>query len=383
MGCSCAKAAPPALVAEPPTKSSRPSFSDALVDEVSKQVKAKGVDSLERLFEKHDTNSSKTLERPELRNLLIELLGEEVAKADASLIDAIMKALDADDSHTVEKAELLRAWRTWFGAAMSPVRALVIIDVQNDFIDGTLPVAGGAEIVPVINRLRETMDFDVVAISQDWHPQEHCSFHESVVAGASPAPLHPSQDAAAVPGLRLFDRCVLTAPDGAAPMEQTLWPRHCVAGTRGAELHAALRAEADDVLVHKGTDGRIDSYSAFFDNAKFKETSLLGELRKRGVTHVYCCGIAYDVCVAFTALHAAEAGFVTYCIDDACRGVSAEGVASKKALLARSGVEVVDSTSLPGLWSKSSFEEALLAAHMVTEARRSVEEVATEAGHHG
>lgn len=363
--------------------SSQPSFSDALITEVSSKMKTLGVDALEKMFDRHDKDKSTTLERSELRSLLTELLGDEVARADATLVDAIMRALDADGSHTVEKAELVRAWRTWFGAALHPVRALVVIDVQHDFIDGTLPVAGGAEIVPVINRCRDAVRFDVVAISKDWHPHEHCSFHESVEAGASPAPLHPSQDAAAAKGAAVFDKVVLTAPDGAAPMEQTLWPRHCVQGTRGAELHEGLRTEADDVLVHKGTEGRIDSYSAFYDNAKFKQTALLGELRERGVTHVYCCGIAYDVCVAFTALHAAEEGFVTAVLDDACRGVTPEGVASKKELFRRSGVEVVQTADLPALWSKSSFEEALQAAHMVTGARASVKEVVAQAGHHG
>jgi exosome complex component RRP4 len=111
----------------------------------------------------------------------------------------LLSAFDTDGNGIISFEELERAWLSWFGEASKPVHALIIIDVQNDFIDGTLGLkhcpAGqdGAAVVPVINKLRSSVPFDAVAISLDWHPHEHCSFHEVVTAGQSPAPLHPSQ----------------------------------------------------------------------------------------------------------------------------------------------------------------------------------------------
>ena len=129
-------------------------------------------------------------------------------------------------------------------------------------------------------------------------------------------------------------------------MVQDLWPRHCVAGTPGAECHPDLVRRASDFVVHKGTDAAIDSYSAFFDNSKWKQTPLLDELKRRGVTHVYVAGLAYDVCVTFTAIDAAQAGFTTVVVDDACACVSHEQLAERKAAMHHAGVTIAGSTEL-------------------------------------
>ena len=232
-----------------------------------------------------------------------------------------------------------------------PVRALLIIDVQNDFISGSLSLkacpAGddGARVVPVINQLRDAVEWDVVVISLDSHPHEHVSFHETVTAGASPSPVHPTNPTP-VASIELFEEAVLTAPDGVSPMVQDLWPRHCVAGTPGAECHPDLVRRASDFVVHKGTNAAIDSYSAFFDNSKWKQTPLLDELKRRGVTHVYVCGLAYDVCVTFTAIDAAQAGFATVVVDDACACVSHEQLAERKAAMHHAGVTIAGSAEL-------------------------------------
>ena len=156
----------------------------------------------------------------------------------------------------------------------------------------------------------------------------------------------PSQDKAQARAASLFSTVQLTAPDGVSVMSQTLWPRHCVANTWGSECPPELRSGPSDVIVYKGTHPGIDSYSAFYDNAKFKQTTMLKELRSRGVTHVFLCGVALDVCVAFSALHAAEEGFVTAVVEDACRGVSLEGIAEKKNLMLEAGVLVLDAADV-------------------------------------
>jgi hypothetical protein len=125
-----------------------------------------------------------------------------------------------------------------------------------------------------------------------------------------------------------------------------------VQDTWGAECHADLVRDEADVIVYKGTDARIDSYSAFFDNQKLHQTEMLGHLRQRGVTHLFVTGLALDVCVAFTALHAAEEGFVVTVVLDACAGVSDEGIAEKMAAFDKAGIHVANSTDVQAHFDK-------------------------------
>ena len=199
------------------------------------------LETLKEKFREHDTSKTGTLTRSELMHLLSEIFGEQrlVAKdsTGASIIDTLLDGLDSDGSGDIDLDELIAAWRAWFGAAMHPVRALLIIDVQNDFIAGSLALkscpAGqdGAKVVPVINELRSSIAFDHVAISLDWHPKDHCSFWECARDGKFPAPVHSSQDANEARKAALFTQVVLTAPNGKDPMPQSLWPRHCVQNT--------------------------------------------------------------------------------------------------------------------------------------------------------
>jgi len=303
------------------------------------------------------------------------------------ILDLLMEALDTDGSGDVDIEELRGSYHSWFGAALKPVRALVIIDVQNDFIDGTLSLkycpAGqdGGRVVPVINQMREDVIFDVVAISLDWHPHRHCSFHESCAEGDFLAPLHPSQTEEAALNAAVFQQVVFTAPDGETEMKQTLWPRHCVQNTWGAECHQDLVQEKTDVIVHKGTNERIDSYSCVYDNGKYQQTTMLDEMHSRGVTHVYLCGLALDVCVAFSALHMAEEGFVTTVVLDGCAGVSDDGIAEKLAIMAKAGVQLVRSEELPALVMRPTIIEAVNGALNKQVAKEMVAEVKNDSGH--
>ena len=279
------------------------------------------------------------------------------------------------------------------------MHALLIIDVQNDFIDGSLALRecdakqDGAEVIPVINELRRAADFDAVAVSLDWHPHVHCSFFECFKGGANPTPMHPSEDASKRESAQLFDEVKLIEPtmealldrneggdgadgggaeaikvsgDGAEPVEmsQVLWPRHCVQNTWGACPHPDLRQDPDDFIVKKGTHSGVDSYSAFYDNSKLQPTNMLKELQARGVTHVYICGLALDVCVAYTALHAREAGFVTSVVIDACRGVDNENIASQLEAMEAAHVKIVKSDEVPDILNRdmvAALDEAIIA----------------------
>ncbi|MDX1649953.1 MAG: bifunctional nicotinamidase/pyrazinamidase, partial [Myxococcota bacterium] len=166
------------------------------------------------------------------------------------------------------------------------MKALLLVDIQRDFLPGgALAVPEGDAVVPVANRLAAR--FPLVVATQDWHPEGHVSF-------ASSHPGHEPFDEIEVDGL-----------------DQTLWPDHCVQGSRGAGFADDLDLRPVEAIVRKGMDPRIDSYSGFFDNGHRKETGLAGLLRGRGVDEVFLVGLAADVCVAFTARDACELGFGT------------------------------------------------------------------------
>jgi nicotinamidase/pyrazinamidase len=178
--------------------------------------------------------------------------------------------------------------------------ALVVVDLQNDFMPGgALAVAHGDEVVPVVNRLAR--GFEHVVLTQDWHPREHVSFAANH-AGREP-----------------FD-CVALAYG-----EQVLWPVHCVQGTAGAALHARLDVPHARMVLRKGYRRDIDSYSAFIEADRQTSTGLAGYLRESGVTRVWCCGLATDYCVAWTALDARAAGFEVVVVEDGCRAIDLDG----------------------------------------------------------
>ena len=199
--------------------------------------------------------------------------------------------------------------------------ALILVDIQNDFLPGgALAVPEGDAIIPVVNRVQPR--FDLVVATQDWHPLDHKSF-ASNHAGAKP-----------------FDQTTLHG------LPQTLWPDHCVQGTRGAEFAPSLDMRPVEAIFRKGTDPEIDSYSGFFDNGQRKSTGLADYLRGKGITSVYVAGLAGDICVWFTARDAAKAGFRTTMINDACKPLDPAAFAAQAGEREAVGVELVDSTVL-------------------------------------
>ena len=179
------------------------------------------------------------------------------------------------------------------------MNALIVVDVQNDFLSGgALAVHEGERIVPIINRLMP--HFPVVVATQDWHPRDHESF-------ASQHERHAVGDNIELHGL-----------------PQILWPDHCVQGGSGASFASELDVQRFDHVTRKGCDRHLDSYSGFFDNGHQNATSLLPYLRERDVTEVAVVGLATDYCVKFTALDAIAAGLKTTVIADATRAVNIE-----------------------------------------------------------
>ena len=179
---------------------------------------------------------------------------------------------------------------------------LLVIDVQNDFCPGgALAVGGGDRVVPVINRLAQ--DFRHVVLTQDWHPVHHSSFASS----------HP--------GHQPFTQ--IEMPYG----PQTLWPDHCIIGTKGAELRGDLDIPHAAMLIRKGFRRPIDSYSAFFENDHKTPTGLGGCLKERGFKRVVCVGLAFDYCVRYSAEDAKALGFDVTVIEDACRAIDLGGTA--------------------------------------------------------
>jgi nicotinamidase/pyrazinamidase len=175
--------------------------------------------------------------------------------------------------------------------------ALIVVDIQNDFCaGGALAVPGADEVVPLVNDLMDA--FEVVVASLDYHPAGHGSFASS----------HEGHQVGEVISLYGVD--------------QVLWPDHCVADTFGSQLHEGLQNDPIDKFVLKGTDPRIDSYSAFRDNASDAETGLATWLRDEGITRAAIVGLALDYCVKATALDAVADGFETTVIVDATRAVN-------------------------------------------------------------
>jgi nicotinamidase/pyrazinamidase len=198
----------------------------------------------------------------------------------------------------------------------------IVIDVQNDFCpDGALAVADGDAVIPVIHRVAPL--FEHIILTQDWHTPGHHSF-ASAHAGKQP-----------------FEHVTVSYGD------QTLWPDHCVQGTRGAEFHPALRLPQAELILRKGFRREIDSYSAFFENDRTTATGLAAYLRERGLTRIFLAGLAFDYCVGYSALDARRLGFPAVILRDASRAIDLGGSVKKiEADFEAAGVKVTDSGNL-------------------------------------
>jgi nicotinamidase/pyrazinamidase len=187
------------------------------------------------------------------------------------------------------------------------MRALLLVDIQNDFVPGgALAVPGGHEVCDIANRLMPR--YPLVAATQDWHPANHRSF----------ASQHPGRRGGEV----------ITW----AGLTQTLWPDHCVQHTPGAQLCPALNRAGIHHVALKGQDADLDSYSGFYDNGRRRATGLAAWLRAQGATALDVMGLATDYCVKFTALDAVREGFSTRVLLPGCRGVELNAGDTERAI---------------------------------------------------
>ncbi|AWI08547.1 bifunctional nicotinamidase/pyrazinamidase [Ereboglobus luteus] len=202
-------------------------------------------------------------------------------------------------------------------------KALLLVDIQNDFVPGgALAAPEGDKIIPLVNRLQPL--FQHVLATQDWHPADHGSF-AAQHAGRSPG------EVIDLHGIR-----------------QILWPVHCVQQTHGAAFADGLETRRIEHIFHKGADPRVDSYSAFFDNGRKHSTGLEKYLREHGLTDIYIAGLATDYCIKYSALDAAQLGFNTHVIADACRAVNMQPGDDARAFdeMSKAGVRVIESAEL-------------------------------------
>lgn len=197
------------------------------------------------------------------------------------------------------------------------MKALLVVDLQYDFLPGgSLAVAHGDEIIPIINRIQN--QFDLVVATQDWHPTNHKSF----------ATQHPNHN--------VFDLIDLNG------IPQVLWPDHCVQGSKGAEFTSEWNSNKVAAIFRKGMNVEVDSYSGFYDNDQNNSTGLLGYLKDKDVTEVYVCGLAAEFCVYFSAKDANQAGIKTYFLDFATKPISAEGLLHAKKEMMEQGITILN-----------------------------------------
>lgn len=202
------------------------------------------------------------------------------------------------------------------------MKALLVIDIQNDFCPGgALAVPEGDSIIPIVNRLIDS--FDIIIQTQDWHPSGHSSFASSH-EGKNP-----------------FD------PIQMEYGEQVLWPDHCVQGSEGANFHPNLNTNKSQVIVRKGFRIDIDSYSTFYENDKKTTTGLTGYLNERGITDLYTVGLATDFCVKWSVLDGLKEGFKMILVEDAVRGIDLNGsVEDSLKEMKSKGVQFIQSNDL-------------------------------------
>ncbi|KAJ4414367.1 NAD(+) salvage pathway protein [Gnomoniopsis sp. IMI 355080] len=210
------------------------------------------------------------------------------------------------------------------------VSALIIVDLQEDFCppNGSLAVAEGRDIATPVNELLSLPSFAIRVATQDWHPKDHISFASNHTGK------EPFSDFATVVNPHNPDE----------KYDTRLWPVHCVQDTKGAELIPEVDVTRIDELVKKGTDPRVEMYSAFYDpfkSPRVSDSGLVRILKDKGVTHVYVVGLAYDYCVKSTAIDAASEGFITYVVEEATRPVATAEWAECTKALEKEGVTVV------------------------------------------
>ena len=195
--------------------------------------------------------------------------------------------------------------------------ALIIIDMQNDFCPGgALAVKDGENVIEPINRAQD--EFDTIILTQDWHPKEHSSFASN----------HNAE---------VYSNMEMDYGS------QILWPNHCIQGSEGANFHRNLNTNKCDLILRKGCNPKIDSYSAFFENDKNTTTGLEGYLRKKEIKQLYLCGLAFDYCVFYSALDGINLDFDVFVFQDLTKAIDLNNSKEiAKKTMTQKGIKLID-----------------------------------------
>ncbi|XP_065325181.1 nicotinamidase-like isoform X2 [Gordionus sp. m RMFG-2023] len=237
--------------------------------------------------------------------------------------------------------------------------ALLLVDVQNDFISGSLALKNcpakedGADIIPIINDeiLQDQLCsqfFSIIVYTQDWHPKSHCSFIDNI----EHSHFDYQSNIAKPTDVKVFDQVYLKYPLLNITYPQIMWPKHCIDNTWGAELCKDLKIAKptgtikDVQFLHKGCDRDIDCYSAFWSNEKFVSTGLKEKLDSLSIQNVYICGLALDICVYHTAMDSKDFGYNTYLIVDACRGVDTFKINEALVNMSDNGISIIQANQV-------------------------------------
>ncbi|XP_076621999.1 uncharacterized protein LOC143342221 [Colletes latitarsis] len=279
---------------------------------------------------------------------------DEIQQNDWRILD-IFSLFDRDRDGILKGQE----WKTfydWLQTMIEPVTALLVVDVQNDFIDGSLALRNcgcdqdGVDVVEPINRLIKEGQFNKIIYSLDWHPENHISFYENLHLRE----LHPDSKVTKE-NAKPFDTVIFAKPRS----EQILWPKHCVMNTWGSQLHKDLVIAPGTEQVRKGDNPEVDAYSVFYKSENSIELQTI--LRKASVTHVYICGIAYDVCVKASSLDGLRLGYSLAVIDDCCRGVDTDDIEAAKKLISENGGLITNSDHVLALVNEK--KQSLVMSH--------------------
>ncbi|GAV05919.1 hypothetical protein RvY_15975 [Ramazzottius varieornatus] len=249
-------------------------------------------------------------------------------------LDQAFSTFDADRDGHLNTAEFQTCWTSWIEPVLFPRNALLVIDIQNDFITGSLALKNapakqdGAEVVPIANQLIGLGQFQDVVYSQDWHPSDHCSFIEKISEQELDSSTEITADKA-----KVFDTVVLA---GSPPVKQQLFPSHAVRNTSGADFHEDLKVPPNSKIIKKGTHKHADCMSVFADY-RGRPTELDVWLTARNITDVFLCGLAMDYCVGLTALDALDLGYRTWVVEDGTRGCFEDQIEDLKNRIRKKG----------------------------------------------
>ncbi|KAI4489532.1 hypothetical protein M0802_011067 [Mischocyttarus mexicanus] len=271
--------------------------------------------SADDVFEKFDINKDGFLDIEEFYLLCKELFDD--VKNNRWRVLEIFQKFNTCRNRGLKGSDWRRCYTEWITPILEPVNVLVVVDVQNDFIRGSLALSNcksgndGYEVIEPINRILSKVQWDHVIYTLDYHPEDHISFYDNLDLRE----LHPSSRGKK--NISLYDTVTFLEPH----VSQTLWPKHCIMGTWGSELHKDLIIFPNAIQICKGQKSTIEAYSAFTRDKEDSISEMEKVLINVKATNLYICGLALDVCVRYTCLDALKLGYKVTLIEDCCRGI--------------------------------------------------------------